>query len=33
MTEENPVSWLAQFVFINLYAYLETCLFIIQSTS
>ena len=24
MTGENPVSWLAQFVFINLYDYLET---------
>ena len=24
MTGENPVSWLAQFVFINLYVYLET---------
>ena len=24
MTRENPVSWLAQFVFINLYVYLET---------
>ena len=24
MTEENPVSWLAYFVFINLYVYLET---------
>ena len=24
MTGENPVSWLAQSVFINLYVYLET---------
>ena len=24
MTEENHVSWLAHFVFINLYVYLET---------
>ena len=24
MTGENPVSWLAQFVFINLYVYLKT---------
>ena len=24
VTGENPVSWLAQFVFINLYVYLET---------
>ena len=24
MTGENPVSWLAQFVFINLYVYLES---------
>ena len=24
MTGENPVSWLAQFIFINLYVYLET---------
>ena len=24
MTGENPVSWLAQYVFINLYVYLET---------
>ena len=24
MTGENPVSWLAQFVFINLYVYPET---------
>ena len=24
MTGENPVSWLAQFVFINPYVYLET---------
>ena len=31
MTGENPVSWLAQFVFINLYVYLETGLN--QSTS
>ena len=26
MTGENPVSWLAQLVFINLYVYLETSL-------
>ena len=31
MTGENPVSWLAQFVFMNLYVYLETGLN--QSTS
>ena len=31
MTGENPVSWLAQSVFINLYVYLETGLN--QSTS
>ena len=31
MTGENPVSWLVQFVFINLYVYLETGLN--QSTS
>ena len=31
MTGENPASWLAQFVFINLYVYLETGL--IRSTS
>ena len=24
MTGENPVSWLAKFVFINLYVYLKT---------
>ena len=24
MTGENPNSWLAQFVFINLYVYLKT---------
>ena len=24
MTGENPFSWLAQLVFINLYVYLET---------
>ena len=29
--EKNPVSWLAQLVFINLYVYLETGLN--QSTS